>query len=102
MARLLLRSLGPDWSAMHLAKAQPPLGAAPRDPAYTYQTKPLQLDGITLAVLGAGVLAGIRGYLWLQQGEPAKALLLGAGVLATLVVGGVGLVALATGAPAGV
>ncbi len=88
VARLLLRSLGPDWSALHLAKAQPPLGAAPRDPAYTYQTKPLQLDGITLAILGVGALAAIRGYLWLQQGEPAKALLLGAGVLATLVVGG--------------
>ena len=54
VARLLLRSLGPDWSQAHLEKAHKRPGMEPREPAYTYQTKPLQLDGVTMAVLGAG------------------------------------------------
>ena len=66
VARLLLRSLGPDWSQPHLEKAHKRPGPEPREPAYTFQTKPLQMDGVTMAVLGIGALAALKGYLWVQ------------------------------------
>ena len=69
VARLLLRSLGPDWSQAHMEKAHKRPGMEPREPAYTYQTKPLQMDGMTMAVLGIGALAALKGYLWVQDGE---------------------------------
>ena len=88
VARLLLRSLGPDWSQPHLEKAHKRPGMEPREPAYTYQTKPLQMDGITMAVLGIGALAALKGYLWVQDGEIWKAALLGTGTVLGLAVGG--------------
>ena len=88
VARLLLRSLGPDWSQAHLDKAHKQPGLEPREPAYTFQTKPLQMDGITMAVLGLGALAALKGYLWVQNGEIWKAALLGMGTALGLAVGG--------------
>ena len=88
VARLLLRSLGPDWSQPHLEKAHKRPGMEPREPSYTYQTKPLQMDGMTMAVLGIGALAALKGYLWVQDGEIWKAALLGAGTALGLAVGG--------------
>ena len=88
VARLLLRSLGPDWSQAHLDKAHKQPGLEPREPAYTFQTKPLQMDGITMAVLGLGALAALKGYLWVQDGEIWKAALLGMGAALGLAVGG--------------
>ncbi len=88
VARLLLRSLGPDWSQPHLEKAHKRPGMEPREPAYTYQTKPLQMDGVTMAVLGIGALAALKGYLWVQDGEIWKAALLGTGTALGLAVGG--------------
>ena len=88
VARLLLRSLGPDWSQPHLEKAHKRPGMEPREPAYTYQTKPLQLDGVTMAVLGIGALAALKGYLWVQDGEIWKAALLGTGTALGLAAGG--------------
>ena len=88
VARLMLRSLGPDWSQAHLDKAHKRPGMEPREPAYTYQTKPLQMDGITMAVLGLGALAALKGYLWVQDGEIWKAALLGIGSALGLAVGG--------------
>ena len=82
VARLLLRSLGSDWSQAHMEKAHKRPVTEPREPSYTYQTKPLQIDGITMAVLGAAALAALKGYLWVQAGETWKAVLLGAGVVA--------------------
>ncbi len=90
VARLLLRSLGPDWSQPHLEKAHKRPGMEPREPAYTYQTKPLQMDGVTMAVLGLGALAALKGYLWVQDGEIWKAALLGAGTVLGLAAGGWG------------
>ena len=87
LARLLLRSLGPDWSQAHQQKAFRNPGHQRPDPSYTYQTKPLQLDGVTMAVLGAGALGALKGYLWVQDGEYLKAFLLGAGAVLGLVVG---------------
>ena len=88
VARLMLRSLGPDWSEPHLEKAHQRPVEERRDPSYTYQTRPLQMDGVTMAVLGVGALATVRGYLWVQAGETWKAVLLCAGVALALGVGG--------------
>ncbi len=88
LARLLLRSLGPDWSQAHQQRAFKNPGQQRPEPSYTYQTKPLQLDGVTMAVLGAGALAVLKGYLWVQDGEIWKATLLGTGTALGLVVGG--------------
>ena len=90
VARLLLRSLGPDWSQPHMEKAHKRPGMEPREPAYTYQTKPLQMDGVTMAVLGLGALAALKGYLWVQDGEIWKAALLGTGTALGLAAGGWG------------
>ena len=90
VARLLLRSLGPDWSQPHMDKAHKRPGMEPREPAYTYQTKPLQMDGMTMAVLGIGALAALKGYLWVQDGEIWKAALLATGTALGLVAGGWG------------
>ena len=90
LARLLLRSLGPDWSQAHQQKAFKNPGGQRPDPSYTYQTRPLQLDGVTMAVLGAGALAALRGYLWIQDGEIWKAALLAAGSLLGMSVAGWG------------
>ncbi len=90
VARLMLRSLGPDWSQAHMEKAHRRPGMEPREPAYTYQTKPLQMDGVTMAVLGIGALAALRGYLWVQDGEIWKAALLGLGTALGMAVAGWG------------
>ncbi len=88
VARLLLRSLGPDWSQAHMDKAHRRPGMAPGEAASTYQTQPHQMDGMTMAVLGIGALAVLKGYLWVQDGEIWKAALLGTGIALGLAVGG--------------
>ena len=88
VARLMLRSLGPDWSQAHMEKAHKRPVEERRDPSYTYQTRPLQTDGVTMAVLGVAALAALRGYLWVQAGETWKAVLMGAGVTLALAFGG--------------
>ena len=84
----MLRSMGPDWSHGHMEKAHTRAVDGRRDPSYTYQTRPLQMDGVAMAVLGLGALAALRGYLWVQAGETWKAALMGAGIAVALVVGG--------------
>ena len=88
VARLMLRSMGPDWSESHLEKAHRRPVVDRRDPSYTYQTRPLHTDGITMAVLGVAALAAVKGYLWVQAGETWKAVLMGAGITLGLAVGG--------------
>ena len=88
VARLMLRSLGPDWSQQHLEKAHTRAVDDRRDPSYTFQTRPLQMDGVTMAVLGVAALVALKGYLWVQAGETWKAALMGIGVGAALAAGG--------------
>ncbi len=90
VSRLLLRSLGPEWSQAHQARAHQRAVLENREPSYTYQTRPLQLDGVTLTVLGAGALTALRGYLWVQDGEILKASLLGLGAVSGIIVAGWG------------
>ena len=88
VAQLKLNSLGPDWSQHHQEKAHRKPVRDGSEPAYRYQTGPLQTDGVTLAVLGAAALAALRAYLWVRDGETWKAALLGIGVTAALAAGG--------------
>ena len=85
VARLRLTSLGPEWSQAHLAKALKKPEMEPRpSPAYTYQTRPLQTDGVTMAILELGALGALQGYLWYRGGEWWKSVLLGLGVFSAL------------------
>ena len=88
VSRLMLRSLGPDWSQHHMEKAHKPAVEQRSDPSYTYETGPLRMDGVTMAVLGVGVVAALRAYLWVQAGEIWKAALLGFGIATALAVAG--------------
>ena len=63
VARLMLRSMGPDWSEAHLEKAHKRPVPDRYEPSYTYQTRPLQMDGVTMAVLGVAALVALQGYL---------------------------------------
>ena len=67
------------WGQAHQQKAFQNPGHQCPDPSYTFHTRPLQTDGVTLAVLGVAALIALRGYLWVQDGEILKASLLGAG-----------------------
>ena len=89
VARLLLRSLGPDWSESHMQKGLARPGPEPRpSSSHAERTQALQTDGVNMAILGAAALAALRGYLWVQDGETWKAVLLGVGVLTALAVAG--------------
>ena len=88
VSRLMLRSLGPDWSQAHMEKAHQPAVEQRRDPSYTYQTRPLRMDGVTMAVLGVAAVAALQGYLWVQDGEIWKTALLGTGTVLGLAAGG--------------
>ena len=88
VARLMLRSLGPDWSQAHLEKAHKRPVAEPRDSTYSNQVRHHQSDVTTMAVLGVAALVGLRGYLWVRAGETWKAALLGVGAAAVLTVAG--------------
>ena len=87
VTRLLLRSLGPDWSQGHLetvnrraAEERPPASLAQRG-------APPQMDGRVMAVLGGGALAALKAYQWVQVGESWKAALMAVGIAAALAAG---------------
>ena len=88
VTRLMLRSLGPDWSRGHLEKAHKRPVAEPRDSSYSNQVRHQQTDVTTMAVLGVAALAALRGYLWVRDGETWKAALMGVGIAAALTVAG--------------
>ena len=93
VARLLLRSMGPEWSQVHQQKALRQNQSAPGQSVHNTQATQAQIstkDGVTLAVLGVAALVGLRGYLWYQDGELLKASLLGAGTVLGLVAAGWG------------
>ena len=88
VTRLLLRSLGPDWSQGHLEtvnrrapEERPPASLAQRG-------APPQMDGRVMAVLGGGALAALKAYQWVQAGESWKAALMAVGIAAALAAGG--------------
>ena len=88
VARLLVRSLGPDWSHQHQDRGHSPAVPGPGESSYTGQARDHRTDGVTMAVIGAAALVVLRGYLWVRDGETWKAALLGAGVALGLAAGG--------------
>ena len=93
LARLLLRSLGPEWSQPYQQKLQRQQQTGTGQTVNNTQATQAQIstkDGVTLAILGVAALVGLRGYLWYQDGEILKASLLGAGTALGLVAAGWG------------
>ncbi len=93
VARLLLRSLGPEWSLVHQQKLQRQQQTGTGQTVTNTQATQAQIstkDGVTLAILGVAALVGLRGYLWYQDGELLKASLLGLGTALGLVLAGWG------------
>ena len=88
VARLLLRSLGPDWSAPHMKETVRGTREERGDPAHARQAEGSHINGTAMAVLGLGALAIMRGYMWVRAGETWKAVLLGIGVVSGLAVAG--------------
>ena len=88
VTRLMLRSLGPDWSQGHLEKAHKRPVPEPRDSSYSNQVRHHQTDVNAVVVLGVAALIGLRGYLWVRDGETWKAALMGVGIAAALTVAG--------------
>ena len=88
LCRLLLRSLGPDWSQAHQARAHRRAVPENREPSYTYQTRPLQLDGVTMAVLGVGRWPPSRATCGSRTASTSRRRLLAAGSLSGAIVAG--------------
>ena len=89
VTRLLLSSLGPDWSEPHLERAHGRQASPPHD-VETSRARANRNEGVTMAVLGVAALAALQGYLWVRAGETWKAVLLGAGLAAALALAGWG------------
>ncbi len=88
VARLLLRSLGPDWAEAHQDKGHRRAVPEKQESSYTGQARAHRTDGVTMAVLGAAAMVALKGYLWVRDGETWKAVLMGAGISLALAVGG--------------
>ncbi len=84
VARLLLRSLGPDWSQGHQERAHRPAVREPRHDSSTGEVRRHTQDGVAMAALALGGLGFFQGYRWWQAGEEWKTVALGAGVALTL------------------
>jgi len=88
VSRLLLRSLGPQWSRHYQEKAQPAhLQSQPRP---TSQPTPAGSgpDPLALTVLGLAAFGFFQGYRWLQAGEIWNLAALCAGAAVVLIGGG--------------
>ena len=95
VARLRLRSLGPEWSQGHQVRAHQP---AVRDRTDSYQISESRRHRVEIAgasVLGVAAVGALQGYRWWQAGEEWKTLALGAGADAHARTGRLGVGALA-------
>ncbi len=88
VSRLMLCSLGPDWSQRYMEKVHGSPAVKPGDSAYGSQVRHHRNDGVAMAVLGVAALAALRGYLWVRAGETWKAALMGGAFAFALCVGG--------------
>ena len=88
VARLLLRSLGPDWSQGHQERAHRPAIQEPRHDTSTGEVRRHTQDGVAMALLALGGLGFFQGYRWWQAGEEWKTIALGAGITLALGVAG--------------
>ena len=88
VARLLLRSLGPGWAEHHQRLVHERHGAGQGQFSHGPQPGAPQSGGLGMVVLGAGAFVALKAYEWVQADETWKAVLLGLGVAAGLVVAG--------------
>ena len=91
VSRIKLTSLVHQWSTQHQDKADPRVRTEPTPSTQADQARIHTKDGVSMAILGVAALAalaGLRGYLWVQDGETWKAVLLGVGTAVALVVAG--------------
>ena len=88
VARLLLRSLGPEWAQAHQVKAYERPLPEQRQPAPTAQVRSQGTEGLAMAVLAVVGLGAVRGYQWVQAGEIWKTVALGAGIAGVLALAG--------------
>ncbi len=88
VARVLLRSLGPDWAEAYQDKGHRRAVSESRESSYTGQVQAHRTDGVSMAVIGAAAMVVLQGYLWARDGEIGKAALLGLSVTSVLAVGG--------------
>ena len=88
VARMKLRSLGPEWSQTHLEKAHKRPVAEPRESTYSSQVGHHQSQVNAMAFLLLAALPALQSYLWVRAGETWKAVLLGVGIVAALTVAG--------------
>ena len=82
VSRLLLRSLGPDWSQVLPGQVLQTAGGRTTRSLLHLPDQAPALDGITMAVLGLGALGALQGYLWFKGADLWKSVLLGLGVFA--------------------
>ena len=88
VARLRLRSLGPDWSRGHQQRAHEPALPQRHDSYQISESRRHRVEIAGLAVLGVALGGFFQGYRWWQAGEEWKTVALGAGVALALGVGG--------------
>ncbi len=84
VARLRLRSLGPDWSRAHQQRAHEPALPQRHDSYQISESRRHRVELVGLAVLAVAGGALLQGYRWWQAGEEWKTVALGAGVALTL------------------
>ena len=80
VARLLLRSLGPDWAEAHQERPHRKPVQEPYRDAQTGEVRRHTQDGVAMALLALGGLAAFKGYQWWQAGDGWKTVALGAGI----------------------
>ncbi len=88
VSRLMLRSLGPDWSQPHMDRAHKRPVAEPRESTYSSQVGHHQFQVNAMLFLLLAALPVLQGYLWVRAGETWKAVLLGVGIAAALTFAG--------------
>ena len=88
VSRLLLRSLGPQWSRHYQEKAQPAHLQNQTRPASQPTPAGSGPDPLALTVLGLAAFGFFQGYRWLQAGEIWNLAALCAGAAVVLIGGG--------------
>ena len=88
VARLLLRSLGPDWSQQHQARAHERPLPERTDSYHISESRRHRVEITGAAALALGAVAFFKGYQWWQAGEEWKAVALGAGITLGLAAAG--------------
>ena len=85
VARLLLRSLGPDWAEAHQERPHRKPVPEPYHDAQISESRRHRVELVGLAILAVAGAVAFKGYQWWQAGEQWKTVALGAGITLGLV-----------------